>query len=88
MMPVSKKIYNIYNNLLDLPYKGDIAQCHFSVAITKGKIISPVSYNYCRTMVLGEMKGTIHAEMSTINNILNSFPDFVYRNYKQCILWG
>ena len=85
-MNVSKKIYNIYNNLVDTPYKGDISSQHFSVAVYKGKIISPISYNYLRTFSLGKLKGSIHAEISTINNILNSHNSYRYKNYKQCIL--
>lgn len=85
-MNVSKKIYNIYNNLKDLPYKGDINSQHFSVAVYKGKIISPLSYNYLRTFSLGKLKGSVHAEISTINNVLNSQNSYSYKNYKQCIL--
>ena len=85
-MNVSKKIYNIYNNLKDLPYKGDINSQHFSVAMYKGKIISPISYNYLRTFALGTLKGSVHAEISTISNVLNSQHSYSHRNYKKCIL--
>ena len=92
---VSNKIYKIFENLQNTPYKGNIRCHHFSVAIRNGKIISPVGYNYYRTFVFGKKRGTIHAEMSILNYLLNtdkSFSGFLknkstwVKKYKQCVL--
>ena len=71
MLDVSSKIYNIFESLKSSPYKGDIKCKHFSVAIRKGKIVTPVSCNYHRTNVFGKTRGTMHAEMNATNYLIN-----------------
>jgi len=68
---MTHKIRNIYNNLKDSVYKGDIHNIHFAVAIRKGKVISPVGFNYLRTMVFGKANGVFHAEMNVSNYFKN-----------------
>lgn len=53
-------------------YKGDLSNKHFSVALVKGKIISPVVNNYHRVNVFGTLRGSLHAEMATMNYVLSS----------------
>jgi hypothetical protein len=77
---VSTKIYKIFDRLVNSPYKGTIRCHHFAIAIRGGKQITPLSYNYYRTHVFGKVHGTIHAEMSSISHVLNTFGN--YNNHK------
>ena len=71
MLDVPAKIYNIFESLKYSPYNGDIKCKHFSVAIRKGKIVTPVSCNYHRVNVFGKTRGTMHAEMNATNYLIN-----------------
>ena len=86
---ISNKINSIFNKLKSLPYTGDLHTHHFSIAIRQGKMISPVSCNYFRTYVFGKIRGTMHAEMGTLNYILNSNKSIsspYNHRLKQCVL--
>lgn len=71
-LSVSNKINKIYTRLQTTKYKGSLRCQHFAVAIRGGKVITPVAYNYHRTYVFGKKRGTIHAEMNTLNYVLNT----------------
>jgi hypothetical protein len=68
----SNKIHNIFESIKATPYKGTIRCRHFAVGIQKNRIVTPVCYNYRRTYVFGKKRGTIHAELSPINYIINT----------------
>ena len=76
MVFINTKITNIYNKLKLSPYNGTNRNQHFSVAIRGGKLITPVGNNYHRSKVFGMIRGTIHAEMNTLNYILNSLGNY------------
>lgn len=80
------KIYNIFNRIKDTTYIGDIDRSHFAVAIKKGKIISPVGYNYYRLKSLGILNGSLHAEMNVINYLVNMYR-FNRKKYSRLVLW-
>jgi hypothetical protein len=69
---VPKKVYSIFERLKSSKYIGDIRCNHFAVAIRAGKLVTPVGYNYSRTMVFGEIRGTLHAEMNILSYIFNT----------------
>lgn len=87
-MPVEVpvKIYNIFNRIKDTTYIGDIQRHHFAVAIKKGKVISPVGYNYFRLKTLGILCGTIHAEMYIINYLVNMYRSKYRKKYSRLVL--
>jgi hypothetical protein len=70
--PASNKINRIFSRLRSSSYSGDLRNQHFSVAIRNNMVISPVMCNYNRVYVFGKKRGTIHAEMNSLNYILNN----------------
>lgn len=83
-LTVPTRISKIFDMLKTCPYKGTLRCQHLSVATINGKIVSPIGYNYFRTYVYGTKRGTIHAEMTNTNFLLNNIsrthhqrtPDF------------
>ena len=73
---VSSKIYRIFDRLKNTPYNGTVSCKHFSVAIRNGKVITPVLFNYHRKYVFGTKRGTIHAEMNSLNYLMNTDRSF------------
>ena len=70
---ISKKIQNIYQRLVSAEgKKEEMYRHHYAVAVRNGEVITPLSHNQYRVNVFGEVRGTMHAEMSAINNLLNS----------------
>jgi len=53
-------------------HKSDIAHKHACVAIRKGNLISPMFQNYRRMYIYDYKCGSAHAEMATMNYLLNS----------------
>lgn len=62
-------------------YSGQLRCKHFSVAIRNGKVITPVLCNKYRTHVFGQVKGSMHAEMTVIKHICST-RNFQYKIYK------
>ena len=69
--PASNKINKIFSGLTSSKYSGDLTAHHFAVVIRNGKVVSPVLCNYSRSFVFGKKRGTMHAEMNSLNYILN-----------------
>ena len=69
---VSNKIIDIFNNLRDTKYKGNLRCQHFSVAIRGNRVITPVLQNHFRTYVFGKKRGTMHAEMNSLKYLINT----------------
>ena len=78
---VSRKIYNIFNNVKNTKYNGTIRCQHFAVAIRGVNMISPVKCNNFRSYVFGKPRGSIHAEMNSLNYILNIDPSTRIKHY-------
>lgn len=66
------KINIMFARLQNSPYTGDLQTHHFSVAIRNNIAITPVMCNYNRFYVFGKKRGTMHAEMSSLNYLLNT----------------
>ena len=76
---VPTKINNLFSRLQNTKYNGDLQyHHHFSVAIRNNVAISPVMCNYNRAYVFGKIRGSIHAEMNSLNYILNSDKSVQY----------
>ena len=78
---VSKKIYNIFNRIKRTKYTGEIRCQHFAVAIRGNNMISPVKCNHFRSYVFGKTRGSMHAEMNSLNYILNNNPYTRIKHY-------
>ena len=72
MSIASNKINNIFNNLKNSEYKGGMYYKHLSVVIRNNIVISPILCNYNRSYVFGKTRGTLHAEMNSLNYIINN----------------
>ena len=85
---VSKKINNAVSKVINTPYKGRMNSQHLCVGLNKGRIMTPVGYNYHRSMVFGELKGSLHAEMAVVYYLINLYSgvcDFNYRKSYTCV---
>lgn len=85
---VSNKVSNAISKVINTPYIGRMSSQHLCIGLTKGKIISPVGYNYHRSMVFGELKGSLHAEMYIVYYLINLYSggcDFNYRKSYSCV---
>lgn len=74
---IPSQIYQIFENIKNQvgnisKYSGELRCKHFSIALRGRKVISPVLQNHYRTYVFGEKRGTIHAEMNSLNFLINS----------------
>ena len=67
-------------------HKSDIAHKHACVAIRKGKLISPTFHNYIRMYIYDYKCGSAHAEMVTMNYLLNSQYRERWCEKQSCIL--
>lgn len=66
------KFDNIVNMLVDEASKSDMKHRHACVAIKHGNIITPSFHNYMRSYMFNYKCGSAHAEMATMNYIINS----------------
>ena len=78
---VSRKIYNIFNRIKETKYNGTIRCQHFAVSIIGSNIISPVKCNNFRSYVFGKQRGSIHAEMNSLNYVINNNPFTRVKHY-------
>lgn len=78
MSNVSLNIYKLFLQLVSKKYNGDLKCQHLSLVMCKGKVISPIGYNYGRVYIFGEKRGTFHAEMSNMNYLVNNLYCSVY----------
>ena len=81
-MIVPEKIYTFLEILKYAQYKGDIKRQHFAVAIRRGKIITPIAYNYHRMNIFGKIRGTMHAEMNVTNYLVNTTKSVQFNKHK------
>ena len=77
MATISKKYLNIIRKMCTINYKGKMKNRHLSVAIKNGNIITSFKHNYLKNYVLGKMRGSLHAEMSVIQELLNIYAPSV-----------
>lgn len=66
--------------------RSKICHKHACVALIGNKSISPYFHNYMRYQVFGLICGSCHAEMATINYLLNTICRGSYRKKQSCIL--
>lgn len=83
---VSNKINMIFSSLVNSEYNGNVHNHHFAVSIRNGKVISPVSCNYSRQYIFGKIRGTCHAEMSSLNYIINSARCYINHKLESYVL--
>ena len=84
-MNVPERIYVILEILKSTLYKGDIKRRHFAVVIRRGKMITPIAYNYHRMNVFGKTRGTMHAEMTATNYLVNTDKS-IQNKHKELLL--
>ena len=77
------KLDHIIELLKDESTKSNLQNKHACIAIQNGKLMSPTFHNYMRTYVYNYRCDSMHAEMATINYIINSLTDSCK---KSCIL--
>ncbi len=65
------KFHRIVAALREEASKSSMNNKHASVAICKGKIISPKFHNYMRSYMHNFKCGSVHAEVAVINYLLN-----------------
>lgn len=80
------KIERIVDILKHYTGKSDMNHKHACLAIKKGNIITPSFHNYMRTYIFNYKCGSVHAEMATINYLINSLWKVKWRKKQQCIL--
>jgi AAA15 family ATPase/GTPase len=80
------KLNNIVNNLKIEANKSTISHKHACVALVGHKVISPYFHNYMRYQVFGFICGSCHAEMATINYLLNTICKGPRGKKQTCIL--
>ena len=84
---IPKRIRRIYESLKDYDHVGNMRCKHIAIAVKNGKPVSPIGYNHFRTKVFGEIRGTMHAEMKVLHDLLKSFNNKVGHrsriNYKK-----
>lgn len=79
------KLINLINKLRDESEKSVITNKHACVAVIGNKAVSPFFHNYMRYQVFGFNCGSCHAEMVTINYLLNTLCRGSYRKKQSCI---
>lgn len=67
-------------------HKSDISHKHACIAMRKGKAISPTFHNYRRAYICEYKCGSAHAEMATMNYLLNSMCRERWLEKQPCIL--
>jgi hypothetical protein len=67
-------------------HKSELSHKHACVAICKGKLISPTFHNYMRSYIYDYKCGSAHAEMLTINYLLNSLCRDGWNKKQTCVL--
>lgn len=80
------KINSIVDELKNHASKSEMYNKHACVAIKQGRIITPMFHNYMRTYMFNYRCGSAHAEMATINYLLNSLWKEKWREKQACIL--
>jgi hypothetical protein len=68
----NQKIFKHVDKLLDEASKSNLSHKHACVAIRKGRQVSPYFHNYMRGYMFKQNCGSAHAEMATVNYLLNS----------------
>jgi hypothetical protein len=81
-----QKIFKYVDGLLDEAKKSNLAHKHACVAISKGRQISPHFHNYMRSYMFNQKCGSAHAEMATVNYLLNSLWRERWCKKQPCIL--
>ena len=77
---------NLVNKLKNEAEKSPVINKHACVAVVGNKLVSPPFHNYMRYQVFGFICGSCHAEMATINYLLNTLCKWSYRKKQLCIL--
>ena len=80
------KLSNLITNLKDEASKSKICHKHACVAVIGNKPISPYFHNYMRYQIFGFTCGSCHAEMATINYLLNTLCRESHRKKQSCVL--
>lgn len=78
-------INNIINKLQDEASKSAMKHHHACVAVKRGNLITPTFHNYMRSYMFEYKCGSAHAEMATINYIINSIWKIDLYVKKRCI---
>ena len=79
---VSNSVKHIIGRMAEAEYGGDMRCRHLAVAIRSGIPITDFKVNYIRDMVFGEYRGSVHAEMNVIEDILRLYsPEGGLKNY-------
>jgi tRNA(Arg) A34 adenosine deaminase TadA len=74
-------INTIINKLQIEASKSEMSHRHACVAVKNGNIITPTFHNYIRSYIFRYKCGSAHAEMATINYIINSlWKSDMYKN--------
>jgi hypothetical protein len=82
----NQKIFKYMDKLLDESSKSNLLHKHACVAISKGKQISPPFHNYMRAYMFNQKCGSAHAEMATVNYLLNTMWREKWCKKQACIL--
>ena len=80
------QLYKILEKLKSESQKSDLQSKHACVAFKNGKVITPFFHNYMRTYIYDFKCGSAHAEMSTINYIINTLWCERLCKKQKCIL--
>jgi len=80
------KIENIVDMLRQEACKSDMNHKHACLAIKQGNIITPSFHNYMRSYIFNYKCGSAHAEMATVNYLINSLWKIKWRKKQQCVL--
>jgi hypothetical protein len=82
----NQKIFKYINKLQVEALKSNLAHKHACIAISKGKQVSPPFHNYMRCYMFNQKCGSAHAEMATVNFLLNSLWRGYWFEKQPCIL--
>ena len=80
------KMFRVVDKLRLEASKSDMCHKHACVAIKKGRMISPTFHNYMRPYMFNYKCGSAHAEMATINYLLNSLWREIWYEKRSCVL--
>lgn len=80
------KLQQFVNKLRKEASKSELNHKHACMAISKGKAVTPTFHNYMRTYIYIFKFGSAHAEMATINYLLNSLWSERQCEKRLCIL--
>jgi secreted trypsin-like serine protease len=72
-MDISEKYKKIIDKMMNEKYRGEMCSKHLAVAIKDGKPITGYKFNYKKDYVLGSLRGSLHAEMNVVEDILRLF---------------